>query len=112
MNSPSLRLAIGVAVGLGVAGAAGCGLLSTDVTNFDLTLPDKKFTIDMGGWQFNSTDRDNYLMRDCSATPTVCNTAVQQVCTMGCSGSCGASNFCELSLDVSLSQTVNLLMEK
>jgi hypothetical protein len=113
MNTPSLRLAIGVAVGLAIGAATGCGLISSDVTNFDLTLPDKKFTIDMGGWQFNSTARDTYLMRTCSASnPTFCNTAVQQLCTMGCSGSCGASNTCELSLDVSLSQTVNLLMEK
>jgi len=106
-------LAIGFAVGLGVSSVlAACGLISSDVTNFDLTLPDKKFTVDMGGWQFSSAARDTYLMRDCSANPTVCNTAVQQVCTMGCSGSCGASNTCDLSLDVSLSQTVNLLMGK
>src|ERR1043165_1094974 len=52
-------------------------------------------------------------MRSCSASnPSFCNTAVQQVCTMGCSGSCGASNTCELSLDISRSQPVNLLMEK
>jgi hypothetical protein len=114
MNTPSLRLAGGVAVGLGVCAVlAGCGLISSDVTNFDLTLPDKTFTIDMGGWQVNSSARDSYLMQSCSASnPTLCNTAVQQVCTMGCSGSCGASNTCDLSLNISLSQPVNLLMEK
>jgi hypothetical protein len=114
MNTPSLRMAGGVAFGVGVCAAlAGCGLISSDVTNFDLTLPDKTFTIDMGGWQVNSSARDTYFMRPCSASsPTFCNTAVQQVCTMGCSGSCGASGFCDLSLDVSLSQPVNLLMEK
>ena len=113
MNYLGLRWAVGVAMGLGVGALGGCGLISSDVTNFDLTLPDKKFTIDMGGWQLNSSARDTFLMRSCSdSNPMFCNTAVQQVCTMGCSGSCGASNTCELSLDISLSQPVNLLMEK
>jgi hypothetical protein len=113
MNTPSLRLAGGT-VCLGVCALlAGCGLISSDVTNFDLTLPDKTFTIDMGGWQVNSSARASYLMQSCSASnPTLCNTAVQQVCTMGCSGSCGASSTCDLSLNISLSQPVNLLMEK
>jgi len=113
MNYLGLRWAVGVAMGLGVGALGGCGLISSDVTNFDLTLPDKKFTIDMGGWELNSSARDTYLMRACmESNPMFCNTAVQQVCTMGCSGSCGASNTCELSLDISLSQPVNLLMEK
>ena len=113
MNYLSLRWAVGVAMGLGVGALGACGLISSDVTNFDLTLPDKKFTIDMGGWELNSSARDTYLMRTCSEqNPSFCNTAVQQVCTMGCSGSCGASNTCDLSLDISLSQPVNLLMEK
>jgi len=113
MNYLGLRWAVGVAMGLGVGALGGCGLISSDVTNFDLTLPDKKFTIDMGGWELNSSQRDTYLMRTCSeSNPSFCNTAVQQVCTMGCSGSCGTSNTCELSLDISLSQPVNLLMEK
>ena len=40
---------------LGLSLAAGCGLISSDVTNFDLMLPDKKFTIDASGWQVDTT---------------------------------------------------------
>lgn len=133
MNYPSLRQGVGgtirhaasllsgltgLSVRSGVAAAgiavalAGCGLISSDVTNFDLTLPDKRFTIDMGGWQVDSSAADQYLMRSCSSNPSLCNTAVQQVCTMNCSGACGADNTCELSLDVSGRQPVDLVMEK
>ena len=113
MNYLSLRWAVGVAMGLGVGALGGCGLISSDVTNFDLTLPDKTFTIDMGRWEINSSARDTYLMRTCAGqSPQFCNNAVQQVCTMGCSGSCGAASTCDLSFDISLLQSVNLLMEK
>src|SRR5438876_11972937 len=89
MNTLSLRWAVGVAMGLGVGALGGCGLISSDVTNFDLTL-DKKFTIDMGGCDLNSSARDTYLMRTCSEqNPSFRNTAVQQLCTRDCSGACG-----------------------
>jgi len=120
MNYPSLRRGVGgtirysiVVACAGIAAAlAGCGLISSDVTNFDLTLPDKRFTIDMGGWQVDTTAADTYLMRSCSSNPSLCNNAVQSVCTMNCSGACGANNTCELSLDVYGRQPVDLVMEK
>jgi hypothetical protein len=116
MNYPSLRHGVGgtvrLAMALGIAAAAaGCGLISSDVTNFDLTL-DKRFTIDMGGWQVDTSAADQYLMRSCASNPGLCNTAVQQVCSMNCSGACGAENICELSLDISGRQPVDLVMEK
>ena len=108
----TVRHAMAVA-SLGIAAAAaGCGLISSDVTNFDLTLPEKRFTIDMGGWQVDSNAADTYLMRSCSSNPQLCNNAVQSVCTMNCSGACGAENTCELSLDISGRQPVDLVMER
>ena len=108
----TVRLAMAVA-GLGIAAAAaGCGLISSDVTNFDLTLPDKRFTIDMGGWQVDTSAADDYLMQPCASNPGVCNSAVQTVCLMNCSGACGADNTCELSLDISGRQPVDLVMER
>jgi hypothetical protein len=106
-----LRVAIGFAVGLAIA---GCGLISPDVTDFDLTLPDKKFTINIDGWQVDDMQAETYLDRSCAgAPPTACNSAVEQACAMGCSGSCNASSqTCDLTLDVSLAQSVNLLMER
>jgi len=90
---------------------AGCGLISSDVTNFDLTLPDKKFTVDTGSWQVDSNAAKLYLMSSCTSSQT-CNTAVQQACRMGCTGSCSAQSMCDLTLQVSLFQAVDLLTEK
>jgi len=117
MNYLSLRKGVGgsirLAMAAGVAAAlAGCGLISSDVTNFDLTLPDKRFTIDMGGWQVDTAAANTYLMRSCASNPSLCNTAVQQVCSMNCTGTCGAESMCELSLDISGRQAVDLVMEK
>jgi hypothetical protein len=103
------RLGVGLVVGLTLA---GCGLISSDVTNFDLTLPDKKFTIDTGSWQVDQSAANLYLKQSCTMS-TMCNSAVQTACKTGCSGSCNTtSHTCDLSLDVGLSQPVNLVMEK
>ena len=101
---------------LGVGGlllAGGCGLISSDVTDFDLTLPDKSFTIDATSWQIDSTMTTAMLNMSCAAAPSVCDTAAQQACKMGCSGTCSmTTEHCDLKLAVSLYQPVNLLMEK
>lgn len=108
-----------VAAVLGVGLTASCGLISSDVTDFDLALPAKKFTVDADGWQVD-TDPSSVFSADgrlaplpCSSMPTVCSSAVTQVCPMGCTGACNmTANSCELSLDISLAQPVNLVMEK
>lgn len=108
MIHPCLRVGFGVALGVVLA---SCGLISSDVTNFDLTLPDKKFTIDTGRWQVDQAAANLYLMQSCT-TSTTCSSAVQLACKMGCSGSCSPTYTCDLSLDVSMSQPVDLVMEK
>ena len=110
----NLRTCGGIVAALVSVTLAGCGLISSDVTDFDLTLPDKKFTIDTGSWQVDSGLATAYLNQSCTASPppNSCSQAAQLACTMGCSGSCGASNHCELSLDVSLSQPVDLVSER
>lgn len=93
--------------------ASGCGLISSDVTNFDLNLPDKTFTIDATGWQVDDQAAQAYLSTNCSSAPTVCNSAVQQACMEGCSGSCNASTQrCEMALEVSLYRPIDLVTEK
>ena len=113
MIHPCLRYVcsgVGLLVGLSLA---SCGLISSDVTNFDLTLPDKKFSINTEGWQVDQGAADLLLRQPCT-TSTMCNAAVQAACKTGCSGACGQAQpqTCELSLDVSLSQPINLVMEK
>jgi hypothetical protein len=104
---------LGPCLGLLIAAAsAGCGLISSDVADFDLTLPDKSFSIDTSGWQIDQVKAQALLNTSCAAAPTVCNTAAQAACDMNCSGTCNASQRCELQLDVSLYKTIDLVMEK
>jgi hypothetical protein len=117
MKSPiSLRQGGAPIAGLAavvVAGAlAGCGLISSDVTNFTLALPDKKFSVDAAGWQVDTTAANLYLNQSCAAAPDACAKAVSQACTTGCTGMCNTAKKCDLSLDLSLSQPVNLVMEQ
>ena len=51
---------------------AGCGLISSDVTNFDLTLPDKNFTVDTSGWQIDQMQAMTFLQTSCASQPTLC----------------------------------------
>ncbi len=103
---------------LGLSLVAGCGLISSDVTNFDLMLPDKKFTIDASGWQVDTANKNLFsngtlAAVPCSSMPTVCSSAVAQACSSDCSGMCdAATNSCELSLDVSRPLKVDLLTEE
>jgi hypothetical protein len=90
----------------------GCGLISSDVTDFDLNLPDKTFSIDTAGWSIDEAEAQTFLGTSCSAVPTVCMSAAEAACE-NCSGECNAgSQKCDLTLSVSLHTPVNLLMEK
>ena len=108
----NLRIRLG-AVALVLAGT-GCGLIDSDVTNFDLTLPDKNFTIDATGWQVDQTAAMTFLDTSCAAMPTICATAAMAACGPDdCTGACNATTQrCELSLEVSLYQAIDLLTEK
>jgi hypothetical protein len=103
----SLRLSL-VAVAL-----SGCGLIDSDITDFDLTLKDKAFSVDASGWQVDQSQADVLLSYDCSSAPDYCNTAAVNACPMNCSAECSAtSNTCELGLDVGLYQTIDLVTEQ
>jgi hypothetical protein len=109
-----------VAAVLGLGLATGCGLISSDVTDFELSLPDKKFTIDASGWQVDTMNSSSGLFTNgqlnavqCNSAPMKCSSAVALVCSMDCSGSCNTtSNSCELSLDVSRPLKVDLLTDE
>lgn len=95
-----------------VAAQAGCGLISSDVADFQLDLPDKSFSIDTAGWQVDEAEAQTLLNTSCGGAPTLCNTAAQMACEMNCSGTCNASQRCELQLDVSLYKGIDLVTEK
>jgi hypothetical protein len=93
--------------------AGGCGLISSDVTSFDLTLPDKTFTVDTAQWKLQPAS-GNFPAIDCSADAGVCSTNAAKACKTGqCSGSCDAtSHTCDLQIAMQLWQMVDLVTEK
>ena len=107
-----LRLGF-VAPGLLAGLLAGCGLVSSDVTNFDLTLPDKTFTVDTSSWQVDDQAAMTFLQTSCASAPAVCSSAAEMACAMNCSGECNANTqTCDLTLEVALHQPVNLVEER
>jgi hypothetical protein len=93
---------------LAIATGAGCGLINSNVTNFDLQ-DDKSFTIDASSWMVDSAKAQVYLGTSCDAAPTVCSSAAQQACAMNCSGTCDmTSHTCDLALAVTVYQLVDL----
>jgi hypothetical protein len=108
---PNQRLSIGLAV-FGLLAVSGCGLISSDVTNFDLTLPNKNFSVDTGSWNVSQAAADVYLNHSCT-TNQVCTSAVAAACPMGCAGECNTtSHTCDLKLQVAVHQPIDLVTEK
>lgn len=85
---------------------AGCGLVDPDVTNFDLFVRDKQFTVDTEQWQLQGVDQ--LTSTDCSQTTTICTSAAQTACAEGqCFGNCAPEGTCELQIVVALWQMVD-----
>jgi len=107
-----LRMRAGV-VAAALIGFAGCGLISSDVADVDLTLREQKFTIDTASWEIDGEQAETLLMTSCSSAPSVCNSVAQQACEMDCAGTCNAtSQTCDLELKVGLYRSIDLLMEQ
>jgi hypothetical protein len=89
-----------------------CGLIDSNITNFDLALPNKTFTIDANSWSL--TNADQLVNQSCTVSPDPCAAAAAQACTAGtCIAQCNATSLtCDLTLFVSLFTPVDLLAEK
>lgn len=103
-----------VVCGLGLGlGLGGCGLIDPDVTQFDLGLPDKQFTIDAGNWGLSNPEQ--LLSAQCQTTPNdPCPGLAAMACRADqCTAACNAaSHTCDLTLYVSLYQGIDLINEK
>lgn len=98
---------------MSLVAASGCGLIDSDITDFDLTLPEKQFSIDTANWEIDEDQATAVLNTDCSGAPNVCGQAAQAACEMDCSGACSASSSrCEITLAVGLYKEVNLLTDR
>ena len=56
-----------------VAAVSGCGLISDDITDFDIALT-KDFTIDTGTYQVDQASANALLSTSCTNMPTACMT--------------------------------------
>jgi hypothetical protein len=90
---------------------AGCGLIDSNVTDFNLALEPKKFSIDTASWDVDPTLAMNVLGTMCTAS-TQCNAAAEMACAMDCSGTCNAMSRCEIKMAVGLHTKVDLVAEK
>jgi hypothetical protein len=109
-----MRSLASFAIAAMLAALGGCGLISSDVTQFDLTLPEKTFTVDTSQWMLK--DVGTFTSVSCASDPNLCESAVQSQSTCKpnqCTGSCDASTkTCDLSVLVSLYQMIDLVAEK
>jgi len=89
--------------------ASGCGLIASDVGDFNLDLPEKKFTVDASQWGLSSS---TFPAIPCAGMKGICSAAVMAECTAAaCFGSCDGTN-CKADIVVGLWTSVNLLDEK
>ena len=95
-----------------LAGALGaCGLIDPDITELDLTLPEKTFSIDTAQWNLESAGE--VIGMACTPTPDPCAIAAAQLCEKDeCAGKCGDDGQCELILRVAKVRAVDLQTEK
>jgi hypothetical protein len=108
-----MELMIRLLTVVATAGLAGCGLISSDVTDFDLALPDKTFTVDTRSWDVSQDEADALLSTPCAGNEGICAAVAQQACESNCVGSCSATTqTCELALDVSVYQVIDLIAEQ
>jgi len=92
----------------------GCnGLVSSDVADVPVDLPDRQFTVDTASWQIADGAAVSYLGTSCEARPGVCDAAAQAACNAGCSGACDAvTHTCDLALAVQLYQAIDVGKEQ
>jgi len=92
--------------------AGGCGLISSDITDVDLSLPNKTYTVDSASFGVTG-DPGPVLSMTCTPSSGACELAAMQVCPDGqCRGACGDTNTCELIIPVHPFTTVDLAAEK
>jgi len=97
-----------------VVSASSCGLVDSNVADFNLDLPEKQFTVDASSWNVNASAASAFLATSCTQMPTLCGQAAASVCkAASCTGMCDAtSKTCVLSLGVSNYNTIDLITEK
>lgn len=92
---------------------AGCGLIDSNIADFDLSLPEKELTVDTSDWML--TDQTTVPAVDCSGMAGACSAGVAQICSASelCFGSCDATTeTCSAEVLIELFQRFELATEK
>ena len=93
-------------------GLGGCGLIDSDITDFNLSLPEREVTVDTADWEL--TDDSAMPAIDCSDEPAVCSAGIGELCGAEgvCFGSCDAEDTCKVTVAVSLFHRFDLASEQ
>jgi hypothetical protein len=98
-----------IAVALALA-APGCGLIDPDITNFDLSMPERTFQVDTDSWQL--TSMESFPEIACADNAGLCSVAISDHCGADqfCFGSCDGSH-CKVKVLVALFTEIDLFAE-
>lgn len=96
-----------VCLAAALAGAAGCGLIDSDMAQVDLDLAEQRVTLDTADWEL--TDEGTMPAVECADTPRVCASEVERWCGADdvCMARCGGDT-CAVDIVVSLWHEVKL----
>lgn len=109
MQLPIGRFTVALVVALASLPAMSCGLINSDVTDFNLKLPEKPFNVDTADWMISvQTD----TMPSIACPPADCTAAADMFCAGGaCTADCDAGAHCAAHVPVSVSQPFDLAHE-
>jgi hypothetical protein len=100
---------VALALALASLSAASCGLIDSDVTDFNLKLPEKPFNVDTADWMLSVTTE---TMPAVACPPADCTAAADMFCSGGaCTADCDAHAQCAAHVPVSVSQPFDLAHE-
>jgi hypothetical protein len=103
------RTAVALALALTSLSAGSCGLIDSDVTDFNLKLPEKAFNVDTADWMITV---EGETMPSVSCPPAECTAAADTFCAGGkCTSDCDANAHCAAHVAVSVSQSFDLAHE-
>jgi hypothetical protein len=93
--------------------AAGCGLISSDITDFDLKFPKKDFTVDTAQWMLSSSVTMGGTFPSVPCPPADCASAASMFCNAGaCTADCSTSATCTAHVGISIFQPFDLAHEE
>jgi hypothetical protein len=97
-----------LALALASPGLGSCGLIDSDVTDFNLKLPEKNFNVDTADWMLSVTGTMPSI--DCSATD--CSGAADTFCAQDrCTADCDANAECQAHVAIAVFQPFDLANE-